>query len=80
MGESCAMLEAGERVAEHGAFGVASMLCEALKSKMANGNFAVERSGDGGKVVTTAPIGMLVLFIAQSWADGWLQAYRQFKD
>lgn len=69
------MLEAGEQVAEYDAFGVVSMLCEALKTKMRNENFAVERVGDGGRIVTTAPLGTLVLFIAQSWADGWLYAY-----
>lgn len=73
--EEVCQIDAGARVAQHAAFGVASQLCEALKAYMRNESYAPMRVGDGGMVVTTSPMGTLGFFIAQAWADGWLRAY-----
>jgi len=73
-------IDKGARVAQYEVFGVVTLLAEALKTKMRNENFAVERTGDGGMVVTTAPMGTLAFLLAQTFVDGWLHAYKQFKD
>lgn len=79
MSKTCG-IEAGARVAWHGAFGVATELSKAVAARMKNPHFSVERDGDAGEVVTTAPMGTMAFLIAQAFADGWIIAYETHKD
>jgi len=73
-------IDKGARVAQYGVFGVVTMLCNAIKTGLGDDHFAVERIGDGGMIVTTEPIDLQLFWMAQSFGDGWLAAYREFKD